>query len=308
MLLLLLGVMSFVPPVVGQDDQSVRVEKLRQRIRERIAARKMQKMASGNFPPPTAHNVSYGEDERQKLDVYAPHEHKALLPVVLFVHGGGWSMGNKRQHIAKGDAFAKHDVVCVCTNYRLAPNVMHPKQIEDIASAFAWVKTHIKEYGGNPDQIFVMGHSAGAQLVDLLATNDKYLAQKGLSLKDVKGVISLDTASLNLLERGKEPGEAGEKVGEMIETAFGHDRKTLIDASPTLSIHQGKTYPPFLMFCGKKRADARAAHTQFEKALRKVGGNVTVKLVPLSHRDISLGAGDEQSPVFKESLAFIQSH
>jgi arylformamidase len=332
LLLLLLVSLSSLPAVCAQEQQNMtRLQLFRQRMQQR----KQSQSGANQSADPSAANradsddseatqpanrpsaaavsaalvaqdVAYGPEQRQKLDIYAPPKQNILAPVVLFVHGGGWKRGNKSQHSAKGVAFANHGVVFVCTNYRLAPNVVHPKQIQDIASAFAWVNTNIKKYGGDPYKMFVMGHSAGAHLVDLLATNDKYLAEKGLSFSDVKGVVSLDTASLNLVERGSQPGLASKMVGEMVETAFGHDRNTLIDASPMLNIQKGKKYPPFLMFYSAQRADSRAAHKEFEQTLLDSGGTITLRSEPLNHAEISQGAGNEQSDIFVQSLQFIQ--
>lgn len=254
----------------------------------------------------TARDIAYGPDPLQKLDVYAPAKGAARGPVILFAHGGGWKRGDKRQHGPKGAAYSSNGVVFISTNYRLAPNAMHPKEIEDIASAFAWVKAHAKDYGGDPNQIYVMGHSAGAHLVDLLATNEKFLAEKGLKLTEIKGCISLDTASLNLTERGALPGAASKMVAEMVTNAFGKDPKVLTEASPLLQLHKGKTYPRFLMICSANRRDSLAAHKAFDQAVRDSGGSIATKVVPLNHGQISQAAGNEKTDVFATCLAFVQ--
>ncbi len=254
----------------------------------------------------TARDVAYGTDPLQKLDVYAPARGTARGPVILFAHGGGWKRGDKKQHGVKGAAYSGKGILFISTNYRLAPNVMHPKEIEDIASAFAWVKAHAKDYGGDPNKIYVMGHSAGAHLVDLLSTNEKFLAEKGLKLSDIKGCISLDTASLDLTERAKLPGLASKMVGEMVTNAFGTDPKVLKEASPLLQLQKGKTYPPFLMICGANRKDSMAAHKAFDKAVHECGGTVITKVVPLNHGQISQAAGNTKTDVFAACLAFIE--
>ena len=254
----------------------------------------------------TARDVAFGSDPLQKLDVYAPAKGSPLGPVILFAHGGGWKRGDKKQHGVKGAAYSSQGVLFISTNYRLAPNVMHPKEIEDIASAFAWVKAHAAQYGGDPNRIYVMGHSAGAHLVDLLATNDKYLAEKGLKLSDIKGCISLDTASLDLTERAALPGPASKMVADMVKVAFGTDPKVLTDASPMLQLHKGKTYPNFLMICSGNRRDSLAAHKQFEKAVHDANGTVTTKVVPLNHGEISQAAGNTKTDVFQTCMSFVQ--
>ncbi|MFN8658950.1 MAG: alpha/beta hydrolase [Candidatus Obscuribacterales bacterium] len=253
-------------------------------------------------------NIAYGDAGRQKLDVYIPKKLTSPAPLLIFVHGGGWQRGSKDLQREKGISYAENGIVTVCTNYRLAPSVMHPKQVEDVAAAVAWAKKHATELGADPNRIFIMGHSAGAQLVDLLGTNERFLKEQGLSLSDIKGVISLDTASLNLGERVKEGSVEGLMVGDMITQAFGTNPKVLADASPTLNIHAGSKYPPFLMYCGERRVSCVAQHKSFETALNKVGGSkVTVKPVPLNHGDISKYAGTTTTPMFKEILQFISA-
>jgi arylformamidase len=252
-------------------------------------------------------DVQYGKDERQRLDIYSPKVATGTMPILLFVHGGGWQRGSKNMHTEKGINYAEHGVVFIATNYRLAPSVTHPKQIQDIASAFAWAKTHATELGADPNRIYIMGHSAGAHLVDLLGSNERFLVEKGLSLNDIRGVISLDTASLNLGERKGEQSFEGNMVGDMISNAFGSDPKVLADASPTLCIHPGKTYPPFLMFCGERRKTCVTQHANFSAAMKKAGGQVTVKAVPLSHSEISKEAGQPDTEIFKDVMALMDN-
>jgi arylformamidase len=254
----------------------------------------------------TARDIAYGKDPLQKLDVYAPQKGTAKGPVILFAHGGGWRRGDKKTHGMKGAAFSSNGVLFISTNYRLAPDGMHPKEIQDIASAFAWVKAHARDYGADPDQIYVMGHSAGAHLVDLLSTNDKFLAEKGLHLTDIKGCISLDTASLDLTNRSDLPGFASKMVADMVTKAFGTDKDVLTEASPLLQLKKGTTYPPFLMICSANRRDSMAAHQAFEKAVHDCGGTVTTKMVPLNHGQISQAAGNTKTAVFAACLAFVQ--
>jgi acetyl esterase/lipase len=121
-----------------------------------------------------------------------------------------------------------------------------------VQNAFAAIDPNPVKVARDPSRIFIMGHSAGAQLVDLLATNGKYLQEQGLNTGNIKGLISLDTARLNLQERLSEDTVEGRMVGGMIKSAFGTDPSVLADASATLAIKSGASYPPFLMFCGKK--------------------------------------------------------
>jgi hypothetical protein len=132
------------------------------------------------------------------------------------------------------------------------------------------------------------------------------LKERGLALKDISGVISLDTASLNLEERTADQAPETGLVGPMIDAAFGKDPNVLKDGSPTLCIHPGKSYPPFLMFCGSARLNCVAQHKEFAEAMKRAGGSAVVKPVPLSHGDINRASGEPDSDIFKQCVALIK--
>jgi acetyl esterase/lipase len=194
---------------------------------------------------------------RHKLDLYLPKDAKDF-PVVLFVHGGAWKHGDKSffgVYSALGRMLARNGIGAVLINYRLSPEVMHPEHVKDVARAFAWTHKHIDEYGGGPDQIFVCGHSAGGHLVALLATDETYLKAECLSLKDVKGVMSIsgvysipDTADLSAaLGLGKVKIEAEGRFSpdRFLASVFGKDPETRTQAFPLA--HVKKDLPPFLI-------------------------------------------------------------
>src|SRR4051812_42710072 len=119
--------------------------------------------------------------ERQVLDVYSPRGAKNL-PVVFWIHGGGWQTGDKKDVQLKPQAFTEKGFVFVSTNYRLLPGVDMGTIVRDVAKSLGWVHKHIAEYGGDPNRLLVMGHSAGAQLAALLCTDDRYLKAEGVPL------------------------------------------------------------------------------------------------------------------------------
>src|SRR4051812_15979676 len=133
-------------------------------------------------------NIRYVDDghERQVLDVYSPKDAKNL-PVVFWIHGGGWQAGDKTSVQLKPQVFVDKGFVFVSTNYRLLPSVDMGTIIRDVAKSIHWVHDHIAEYGGDPKRLFVMGHSAGAQLAALVCTDDRYLKAEKLSLAIIKG-------------------------------------------------------------------------------------------------------------------------
>src|SRR3954447_9412760 len=123
--------------------------------------------------------------ERQVLDVYSPRDAHGL-PVVFWIHGGGWQTGDKSSVQGKPQAFTDKGFVFVSTNYRLLPGVDMGTIVRDVARSVRWVHDHIAEYGGDPKRLLVMGHSAGAQLAALICTDDRYLKAEGLSLALIK--------------------------------------------------------------------------------------------------------------------------
>ena len=135
--------------------------------------------------PDAKRNIPYAEPahERQVLDVYSPPNAKNL-PVVFWIHGGGWQTGDKTSVQMKPQFFVDKGFVFVSTNYRLLPSVDMATIVRDIAKSIRWVHDHIAEYGGDPKRLFIMGHSAGAQLAALVCTDDRYLKAEGLSLAD----------------------------------------------------------------------------------------------------------------------------
>ncbi len=124
--------------------------------------------------------TAYGPEASQQLDIYIPAQQSARrLPVVVFFYGGRWTTGKKEYYRFAGDAFAKRGYIAVIPDYRKYPRVRFPAFAEDGAKALAWVFDLIADYGGNPDRIFVAGHSAGAHIGALLAANPAYLAREG---------------------------------------------------------------------------------------------------------------------------------
>src|SRR3954453_6057 len=141
-----------------------------------------------------------GGGKRQKLDVFAPKGGDGdRFPVVLLLHGGTWMFGDKDFSGLYRDAaknLAKNGVVAVVPNYRLSPLVRHPEHAKDVARAFAWTVKNVDRYGGDPDRIILVGHSAGGHLAALLAADERYLKAPKLKLTDkqrqsLRGVVSL---------------------------------------------------------------------------------------------------------------------
>jgi len=122
-----------------------------------------------------ARGIAYGPNGRQKLDIYAPRWGRGPWPVAFFVYGGSWMDGDRKNYEFAGRALAALGYVVVIADYRLLPEVEFPGFLEDCAEALGWVAGHIGRHGGDPRHIALMGHSAGAYNVLMLALDPTYL-------------------------------------------------------------------------------------------------------------------------------------
>jgi acetyl esterase/lipase len=136
-------------------------------------------------------DIAYGPDPRNRLDVYMPANRPEKAPVIVFFYGGNWNSGSRGDYLFAGEAFASQGFVAVVADYRLYPQVKFPEFIYDSAQAFAWAHKNIAHYGGDPQRMFLAGHSAGAYNAAMLAYNPDYLKGVGIDLSAVKGFIGL---------------------------------------------------------------------------------------------------------------------
>lgn len=133
---------------------------------------------------------AYGPDIRNKLDIYAP-QGAQNAPVVLFIHGGSWTSGDKSGHVFVGDSLARAGYVVGVMNYRLAPQNRYPLYVQDAALALKWLRDHAKQFGGNPDNIFVAGHSAGGFNAVEVVDNERWLREVNVPISAIRGVIGI---------------------------------------------------------------------------------------------------------------------
>lgn len=135
--------------------------------------------------------IAYGDDPRQRLDVYVPRQGLADAPVVVFFYGGSWNSGAREDYAFVGEALASRGIVAVVADYRLYPQVRYPLFLEDGARAVAWTRAHIREFSGNPQRLYLMGHSSGGYNAAMLALDGNLLGAVGMSPKDLSGWIGL---------------------------------------------------------------------------------------------------------------------
>lgn len=254
-------------------------------VRKRI---EKAKAAIAKQPKPS-HSIAYhkveGVDSKLlSLDIYTPKSNdksksQSKRPVMVMIHGGGWAIGDKAGkgviHPKCAD-FLKKGYLFVSINYRLSPKVKHPVHVQDCARALAYLHDHIAEHGGNPEQMLVMGHSAGAHLAALVSIDDQYLKAHGKDLKIVKGVVLLDGAAYNVATQIA--ASAGKKVAlKMYKDAFGNTEKEWAAASPTLHVKAKKNVAPFLIFHAGDRKASEAQAKELGKALEKAGYKASIE-------------------------------
>ncbi|GAB3703388.1 hypothetical protein GCM10027592_33320 [Spirosoma flavus] len=215
--------------------------------------------------------------ERHRLDVYVPRSATSKpRPVVVFIHGGSWNSGSKNMYSFVGRRLTSQGVVAVLINYRLAPTVEVPDMAVDCARALFWTSLHIAEYGGDPNQIFVMGHSAGAGLAALLATESHYFTQLGLSENPIKGAILDDPAGLDMFDYLKKMEYPGD---DQYLIPFGKNADVWRAVSALY--HVSANCPPMLLYTGEKTYPSIIKSSRkFEQELKKFGISHTLTVIP----------------------------
>ena len=248
--------------------------------------------------------------ERQVLDIYSGPNAKNA-PVVFWIHGGGWQAGDKSDVQVKPKAFMERGFVFVSTNYRLLPQVPMETIVQDVAKAIRWVHEHISEYGGDPQRLFIMGHSAGAQLAALLCTDDRYLKAEGLSLAIIKGCVPVDgdtydvPAIIETAEtRRRVHGQPQIKNGH--REKFGNDPAKHRDFSAVTHVARDKGIPPFLIMHVAEHPDTRAQAERLAAVLKDAGVMVGVYAAREStHNKVNADLGLPEDPGTKALWEFI---
>lgn len=136
-------------------------------------------------------DLAYGDGERDKLDIYQPEGVVANAPLVVYFYGGGWSDGSKEEFEFVASSLTKAGLVVAIPDYRLFPDVVFPAFVEDGARATAWAIENAERFGADRGKVFLMGHSAGAQIAALLALDESYLAPHGIETQNLTGLIGL---------------------------------------------------------------------------------------------------------------------
>lgn len=238
-----------------------------------LARQQVEPAAPAAFAP--KRNLAYGAAPQQKLDYYPPTVFtRSAPPLIVFVHGGGWEHGSKdnatgdakiRHFPAKGYAFATID-------YRLVPGATVEQQAQDVVSALAWLVAHARDLHFDPNRMVLMGHSAGAHLAALVATDPRYMHGRDLMLDQLRGVVLLDGAAYDV---PAQMAEAGRFMRPIYTEAFGTDPARQRALSP-IAHTKGPNVLSFLIL-HVQREDGTRQSEALAKALRAEGSKVTVQ-------------------------------
>lgn len=258
-------------------------------------------MRGGPAVPPNQ-TIAYGPDSLQALDLWVP-QGATKAPLVLFVHGGGWSRGSKNN--ATGRALPSHMLqqgyAFASIDYRLVPRNSVEEQASDVAAALAAVLKRADQLGIDRSRVVLTGHSAGAHLVALVGTDERYLKSAGLSFRDIRGVMPNDGAGYDVAPQMAAPG----RLGNMFTAAFGTDPARQKALSPTLQ-SAAPNAPAFLLL-HVERPDAVRQSEALAAALRQAGTAVEVASFPgkglRGHMEINrrLGAPDYAATVVMDN-------
>lgn len=244
-------------------------------------------------------DLAYGTDPRQQLDVYVPETTVAEpRTVVVFIHGGSWETGSKDQYRFVGSSLAEQGFIAVLPSYRLSPAVRFPVFVEDAAQAVAWTFHNIGRYGGNPQRVFIMGHSAGAHIALLLTLDRRYLAAAGVSADDLRGAIGLS-------------GPYDFKIdSDLLRSVFG----SAPDLRQTQPAHfvRGDA-PPLLLIHGTADKVCWDQHSiRLTERIRAAGGTADLRLYPgLGHSDTLGGFSQLRrgvAPTLQDVTRFVTEH
>ncbi len=221
-------------------------------------------IANVGLSAPSASAV-YDTQHTLSLDIYRPAgPATGKVPVVVFLYGGNWRQGNRGQYAFVGRRLAQQGAVAIVADYRTFPRGAFPGFVEDGAGAVAWARLHASEYGGDPQRLFVAGHSAGAQIAALIGTDPRYLAPHGLKPRDLAGVIGLS-------------GPYDFEIAGY-EDVFGPEAQWPL--AQAVNFVDGDE-PPFLLIHGTADATVEAKDSQeLADKLRSVGVKTTLVWLP----------------------------
>ncbi|WP_374530775.1 alpha/beta hydrolase [Novosphingobium sp.] len=264
--------------------------------RERPRWRDRTATGQQHATPPKAQGkqtFAYGSDPLQVLDYYPAVGAKAPAPLVIFVHGGGWKRGSKDNADGgwKAPHYTQAGYAYASINYRLVPEATVEQQAADVSAAIAALIARAPQLGIDTSRIVLMGHSAGAHLVALVGTDERYLKGAGLSFTNLKGVLPIDGAAYDV---PRQIADGGRFMHDTYLQAFGTDPQRQRALSPALQA-AAPNAPAFLII-HVQRQDGIAQAKELQAALQKAGTPAERRDFPgtglRGHAEINRSLGD----------------
>ena len=224
-----------------------------------------------------AHDIAYGSDPRQQLDVYAPRPRRPDAPVVVFFYGGSWDSGRRQDYLFVGASLASHGYVAVIPDYRIYPQARWPAFLQDSAEAVRWARDHAAAYGGDPRRLVLMGHSAGAYNAAMLTLDGRWLGAVGMQPgRDVRAMVGLAG-----------PYDFLPLHSEELKQIFGPPAQ-LPDTQPIN--HVGPGTPPLWLGTDEHDRYVEPGNTsRLAAAVRAKGGRVEVHVYPKLNHQLMIG-------------------
>ncbi|MGI9420173.1 MAG: alpha/beta hydrolase [Geminicoccaceae bacterium] len=241
-------------------------------------------------------DVAYGEAARHKLDIYVPEDMTDGADVAVFFYGGRWAYGSKADYLFVGQALAAKGVVTVIVDYRLYPDVRFPGFIEDGAKAVGWVRRHVADHGGDPERIYLIGHSAGAHIAAMLSLDPRFLLAEGVDAEALLGLVGLAG-----------PYDFLPISDPVVKEVFAVDD---LEATQPIA-HASKRAPRALFLTGDDDETVLPRNsTRLAKAIEQAGGDADVKIYKrIGHVGIALALAAPfrwLAPALDDIAAFIK--
>ena len=238
--------------------------------------------------------------KQPSLNVFVPRKSKLVNnPVLIFVHGGNWNSGDKKLYGFIGRNFAKKGITTITVGYTLSPKANYDDMAKEIAKSVQWTKDNIAKYNGNPDEIYLTGHSAGGHLIALVGTNPKYLKDKSI----IKGIILNDAAGLDMKHYLEQfPPTSNDDY----LTTWTNNPKEWENASPIYFLDQMS--PPFMIYTGSKTYQSiKVSNERFLKELHKFQPNVKPIVLNKTHIPMVLQYFFPWNKRFDEIVGFMKN-
>lgn len=241
-------------------------------------------------------DVAYGNQSEQQLDIYTPKDvsDQSSLPVVVFFYGGRWSEGSKDMYPFLAKQYVDNGFVVVIPDYRKYPNVKFPAFVEDGAAAVAWTLNNIDNYHGNSQQLFIMGHSAGAHIGALITSNTDYLAEYKHSNQEILGFSGLSGPYDFTPEE------------EDLKDMFGPPNR--YPEMQVTTFIEGNEAPMLLLWGGEDKLVGRQNIDRLSSKILEKQGQVTTKIYPeMAHVDMVSNMVwflPDKAPIVKDTVQF----